>query len=178
MRLTRVVMECCSDSAPHPAQLRHDLCASSQNAIFYYYTFRPKYPTQPDGTVFLTNMPASKTHCFNPVTDSVIDAIDLPKTDKEIPRVGEVACLTASDGMLIAGSLWCGYYAMKSLLSRTDDEHTGDIVNTSQNGDVSDIHTFVERRSGQPQAAPMTATFASWIVLRTIGFLLINGHLQ
>ena len=73
--------------------------------------------------------------------------------DSEAPRLLKIACMTASDGVLIAGDLHEGNYAMKSLSRTCDDADIRGTVNESGiAAGINHIHTFLHRRSSLPHA--------------------------
>lgn len=126
-------------------QLRHCLCASSTNALFYFEHF--PYPH--------LGPEALQIKCLNPIADTVHNAMDLFKRhDPEAPRLTRIGCMTASDGLLIAGDLHEGHFAMKPLSSTCEDADVRGIVNESGFGGsgINHVHTFLHRRSGLPHA--------------------------
>lgn len=127
-------------------QLRHCLCASSTNAVFYFDS-APLYS--------FPGLQALQVKCLTPATDTVSNTMNLRKgLDPEAPRFSRIACMTASDGLLIAGDLHEGHYAMKSLSSTCDDADIRGVVNEPGFGaaGINHIHTFLHRRNGLPHA--------------------------
>ena len=126
-------------------QLRHMLCATSKNAIFYI----PRPPRRDAVTIEEHLMSAHKTiACFNPATGTEMCAMDVSKRNaKEVPRISKIHTLTAGNEVLVAGSFE-GVYAMKSLSA---DFESGPVIGTIATGaDVSTnhIHTYLDRHSG------------------------------
>ena len=129
-------------------QLRHMLCASSKNAIFYL----PRPPRR-DAVPGLD--PWTSAHrtiaCFNPETGTEMCAMDVNKrSTKEDPKISKIHTLTAGNGVLVAGGFE-GIYAMKSLSA---DFESGPVIGTITLGvDVSTnhIHTYLDRQSGLPR---------------------------
>ncbi len=115
-------------------QLRHMMSASSKNSIFYAGW--------------------QEIFCVNPEMDFEKSVLDLskPHRDADAPILGKISAVSATDGVLIVGGFQ-GEYAMKSLSSSYDDTYTpGTILLRDENGSTNHIHTFLDRRSGLPQA--------------------------
>lgn len=115
-------------------QLRHMMSASSKNSIFYAGW--------------------QEIFCVNPEMDFERRVLDLSKLhpDTDAPILGKISAVSATDGVLIAGGFQ-GEYAMKSLSSSYEDTYTpGTIPLRDENGSTNHIHTFLDRRSGLPQA--------------------------
>lgn len=115
-------------------QLRHMMSASSKNSIFYAGW--------------------QEIFCVNPELDFEKCVLDLskPHPEADAPILGKVSAVTATDGVLIAGGFQ-GEYAMKSLSSSYEDTFTpGTIPLRDENGSTNHVHTFLDRRSGLPQA--------------------------
>lgn len=129
-------------------QLRHNLRATSKNAIFY-----TKKPSCHDGA---SDWDAwSSQHktivSFNPETGTEECAMDVRKRHhKGDPKLSKIHTLTAGNGVLVAGSFE-GVYAMKSLLA--DFESAPVVGAIATGGDVSTnhIHTHLDRQSGLPR---------------------------
>ena len=128
-------------------QLRHNLSATSKNAIFY--TSRP--PRQGISVWDAGRMPHKTIVCFNPETETELCALDVNKRYfKDVPRISRIHTLTAGNGVLVAGSFE-GVYAMKSLSA---DYQSAPVISEIASGnDVSTnhIHTYPDRQSGQPR---------------------------
>lgn len=122
-------------------QLRHNLSATSKNAIFYANrSLRHDYASQ-HRTIM----------CFNPETGTEECAMDVKKRYKrDDPQITKIHALTAGNGILVAGS-YEGLYAMKSLSA--DFESAPVIGTIATGGDVSTnhIHTHLDRQSGLPR---------------------------
>ena len=128
-------------------QLRHNLSATSKNAIFY--TSRPP---RPDISVWDAWRVTHKTIvCFNPETGTESCALDVNKRfSKEDPKISKIHTLTAGNGVLVAGS-YEGVYAMKSLSA--DFESAPVLGEIAAGADVSTNHiqTYLDRHSGLPR---------------------------
>ena len=128
-------------------QLRHNLSATSKNAIFY--TNRP--PRHDAVSIWDAWKSQHKTVvCFNPVTGTEECAMDVKRYNKDDPKIIKIHTLTAGNGVLVAGSFE-GVYAMKSLSA--DFESAPVIGTIATGGDVSTnhIHTHLDRQSGLPR---------------------------
>lgn len=129
-------------------QLRHNLSATSKNAIFY-----ANRPPRPDCvSVWDAWKSQNKTIvCFNPETGTEECAMDVKKRyNKDDPKISKIHTLTAGNGVLVAGSFE-GIFAMKSLSADFESAPiTGAIA---RGGDVSTnhIHTHLDRQSGLPR---------------------------
>ena len=129
----------CTTSIPH-FQLRHNISASSKNAIFY----NEKCSSQ--------STDRSKIMCANTHMGTNECAMDFTKaSDRDAPRLDTVTTLTASDGLLIAGG-FNGIYALKSLSSTFETEFTTGIVSAADLASTNHVSTFLDRRSGLAQA--------------------------
>ena len=131
----------------HP-QLRHNLSATSKNAIFY--TNRP--PRHNGVSAWDTYSSQYKTIVsFNPETGTEECAMDIRKRyNWDDPKLSRIHTLTAGNGVLVAGS-FDGVYAMKSLSA---DFESAPVVGTiATGGDVSTnhVHTHLDRQSGLPR---------------------------
>ena len=128
-------------------QLRHNLSASSKNAIFYTYK-----PTRPDISAWESWKLSYKTIvCFNPETGTESSALDVNKRrSQEDPKISKIHTLTAGNGVLVAGSIE-GVYAMKSLSA--DFESAPVLGEIAAGADVSTNHiqTYLDRQSGLPR---------------------------
>ena len=128
-------------------QLRHNLSASSKNALFY--TQRPYDDNGGWNDVEVCSRP--KIMCFNSEANTIECAMDLTKLDKDLPRLERVTTLTASDGVLVAGGLE-GVYAVKSLSTDFDTAPTTGMITADHNNSTNHVETVLDRRSGLPQA--------------------------
>ena len=129
-------------------QLRHNLSATSKNAIFY-----ANRPLRHDNvtTWDAYNSQHKTIVCFNPETGTEECAMDVKKRYKrDDPEITKIHALTAGNGVLVAGSFE-GVYAMKSLSA--DFESASVIGTIATGGDVSTnhIHTHLDRQSGLPR---------------------------
>ncbi|KAI4142445.1 MAG: hypothetical protein L6R39_004939, partial [Caloplaca ligustica] len=126
-------------SIPH-FQLRHIVSASSKNAVFY-----PTVPNYETG---------SRVTCVNPSTegdDRIINCANVGRHSNS-PRMQRIYTLTAKNDILITGGLH-GDYAMKSLTTSPDSPFTsGMVTQDSLQSSTNHVHTFLDRRSGLPQA--------------------------
>ena len=134
-------------------QLRHCVSASSKNAVFFYNTTAPDYFVAPLNSYF--GLRAPKVLCLSPEADIVRNVIDLCKRDEPgTLRPIDIACITASDGVLIVGALQEGHYVMKSLSNTCDDTYIRGVINNSGSiAGINHVHTFPDRRSGVTHAA-------------------------
>lgn len=131
-------------------QLRHNLSSCSKNAIFYSH--RPLNDDPFDTPVFDEGALVAKIMCYNPEADTTECAIDPTKmTNKDAPRLDRLTTLTASDGVLVAGSIE-GVYAIKSLSNTFETEPTTGVITEDSNCSTNHIHTILDRHSGLPHA--------------------------
>lgn len=132
-------------------QLRHNLSACSKSAIFYSH--RPHdddFADDDEGSVSLGIGP--KIMCYNPEANTIECALNPTKlTDKDAPKMDRLTALTASDGVLVAGSIE-GIYAIKSLSDTFETEPTTGVITESSNPSTNHIHTALDRHSGLPNA--------------------------
>lgn len=129
-------------------QLRHNLSASSKNAVFY--SQRPSDDGDDESDTETCYGP--KVMCFNPATDTTECAMDLTKpASKDAARLDRVTTLTASDGVLVAGGLE-GVYAIKSLSATFETKPITGVITEDPNCSTNRVQTFLDRRSGLPQA--------------------------
>lgn len=133
---------------PH-YQLRHNLSASSKNALFYNLRPTPTAYETPQDT---WENHRSKIMCLNPETDTDQCVIDLTQDySRDAPKLRRVTTLTAGHGVLVVGGFE-GVYAIKSLSADFESGPiTGEIAQ-SPDGSTNRIHTFLDRNTGLPQA--------------------------
>ena len=129
-------------------QLRHNLSATSKNAVLY--TNRP--PRHDGVSAFDAWKSRNKTIvCLNPETGTEECVMDVRKRyNKDDPKVDKIHAMTAGNGVLVAGSFE-GVYAMKSLAA---DFRSAPVIRTiATGGDVSTnhIHTHLDRQGGLPR---------------------------
>jgi len=134
-------------------QLRHNIFASSKNALFYNYRPRTNYGygayidpinSRCDAKIMSFNTETSTDECVMDFTKAI---------EKGAPRVIRPSTLTAEAGVLVVGSFE-GVYAMKSLAANFESRpSTGVITKNGDNGSTNHIQNFHDRRSGLPQAA-------------------------
>lgn len=135
-------------------QLRHNLFASSKNALFY--TRRPSRGNGYGAYVDLGHNIEAKVNCFNPETSADECVMDFSKRlDRDMPKIFRPSTLSAGNGILVVGSFE-GAYAMKSLSTDFDAKPTMGIITDNGPDDstsTNHIQSFLERRSGLPQVA-------------------------
>ena len=120
-------------------QLRHNVSASSKNAVFYNEKLEMMHEDR------------SKIMCINPETDSKECAMDLTHfSDRETQQLSRVSTLAAGDGVLVAGG-FNGAYAIKSLSAAFDCKYTTGIISNARNSSTNHVSTFLDRQSGMPQ---------------------------
>ena len=130
-------------------QLRHNLAASSKNALFYSQT---ALDDNDDDESDLELDFGRKVMCFNSEANTVECAMDLTKpTDKASPRLEKLTTLAASDGVLVAGGLE-GVYAIKSLSTTFETKPITGVITDDHDGSTNHVQTILDRRSGLPQA--------------------------
>ena len=127
-------------------QLRHNLCATSKNAIFY--TNRP-----PRHDAVSAWQSQHKTIvAFNPETGTEECAMDVKKRyNKDDPKIAKIHTLTAGNGVLVAGSFE-GVYALKSLSASFESAPAIGTIATGGDVSTNHIHTHLDRQSGLPRA--------------------------
>ena len=130
-------------------QLRHNLAASSKNALFYSQTALAE---DDDDESDLELDFGRKVMCFNAEANTVECAMDLTKpTDKASPRLEKLTTLAASNGVLVAGGLE-GVYAIKSLSTTFETKPITGVITDDNDGSTNHVETILDRRSGLPQA--------------------------
>lgn len=133
-------------------QLRHNIFASSKNALFYNHRPRLNYGYGAG----MGNFEGcdAKIMCYNTAMSTDECVMDLTRLiHKDAPRVIRPSTLTAAEGVLVVGSFE-GAYAMKSLSANFESRPTtGVITRNGDNGSTNHIQNFLDRRSGLPQAA-------------------------
>ena len=157
-------------------QLRHNLFATSKNAVFY--TNRPPRPDA--ASVFDAWKLQHKTIvCFNPENGTEECVMDVSKRyNKDDPNIVKIHTMAAGNGVLVAGSFE-GIYAMKSLSA--DFESIPVIGTIATGGDVSTnhIHTYLDRQSGLPRVVfdsndksirILDCTASSWVACHKYPF--------
>lgn len=129
-------------------QLRHNLSATSKNAIFYTY----RSSRQEMSVWEAWKLQLKTVVCFNPETGTEICALDVSKKrSKEDPRISKIHTLTAGNGVLVAGS-YEGVYAMKSLSADFASAPVIGSIAIGQDVSTNHIHTNLDRQSGLPRA--------------------------
>lgn len=124
-------------------QLRHNLCATSKDALFYFNAGLEHLADPATGSI--TYVRNRTVKCLNTSADTTRVVMDNGSK--------EISCLSAEHGVLMAGGLKEGTYSMKSLSASSNVKHLAGTVNTAKDGGVNHIHTFLQRRSGLPQSA-------------------------
>ncbi|MCJ1464024.1 hypothetical protein MMC07_002634 [Pseudocyphellaria aurata] len=127
-----------SPDQPH-FQLRHTMSAGSQNSVFFANK----------GNVW----------CANPQLNTLDCVMKFRKSgpESEVRPIERVSALTASDGVLVIGG-YEGNYALKSLSSSVDSPPTLGTLTPQDRilgegiGYTNHVSTFLDRRSGLPQA--------------------------
>ena len=128
-------------------QLRHNLAASSKNALFY-----SQRASDDDDESDPEICYGRKVMCFNSEANTIECAMDLTKpTDKTLPRLEKLTTLAASDGVLVAGGLE-GIYAIKSLSTTFETKPVTGVITDNQDCSTNHVQTMLDRRSGLPQA--------------------------
>ena len=129
-------------------QLRHNLSATSKNAIFYSYR-----PQRLDAVSAWDawKMQHKTIVCFNPETGTEVCALDVNKryTKSEL-KISKIHALTAGNGVLVAGS-YEGVYAMKSLSADFQSAPIIGSIATGSDVSTNHIHTHLDRQSGLPR---------------------------
>ena len=129
-------------------QLRHNLSATSKNAIFYTHR-----PPRPEGGSHLDvwRLQYKRIVCFNPETGTELCVMDVNKRHtKEDPKISKIHTLTAGNGLLVAGSFE-GVYAMKSLSADYESAPTRGVIAVGNDVSTNHIHTHLDRQSGLPR---------------------------
>lgn len=114
-------------------QLRNVLAAPTRNSIFY---------------------PVSNgVMCVDTTLNHAQRVMDFSKRRPTQARFSpmRVTSLAASDGVLVVGG-YEGEYAVKSLFSSADGSFTSGAHADGRKGLINHIHTYLDRRSGLPQA--------------------------
>ena len=130
-------------------QLRHNLCATSKNAIFF--TNRPpRHDAISDWDAWKSQH--KTVVAFNPETGTEECAMDVKKrSNKDDPKITKIHTLTAGNGVLVAGSFE-GVYALKSLSATFESAPTIGTIATGGDVSTNHIHTHLDRQSGLPRA--------------------------
>lgn len=130
-------------------QLRHNLSATSKNAVFY--TNRPPRCHNAVSVLDTWKFHNKTIVCFNPETGAEECAIDVKKRlNNDDPKIGKIHALTAGNGLLVAGSFE-GVYAMKSLATDFESAPTIGTIATGTDVSTNHIHTHLDRQSGLPR---------------------------
>lgn len=129
-------------------QLRHNLSATSKNAVFY--TNMP--PHHDAVSVWDVRKSQHKTiSCFNPETGTEECVMDVKKRyNKDDPKISKIHTLTAGNGVLVAGSFE-GTYAMKSLSADFESAPVTGTIATGGDVSTNHVHTHLDRQSGLPR---------------------------
>ena len=114
-------------------QLRNVVSASSKSSVFYAHKH--------------------KVICVNPELGTSRCAMDLSKArgSLDLGVCEKVSTLCASDSVLVVGGIE-GTYAMKSLFADYDRKPIVGFITENNNKITNHVHTFLDRRSGLPQA--------------------------
>lgn len=129
-------------------QLRHNLSATSKNAIFY--TYRSSRQEMSAWEAWKSQL--KTVVCFNPETGTEICALDVSKKrSKEDPKISKIHTLAAGNGVLVAGS-YEGVYAMKSLSADFAGAPVIGSIAIGHDVSTNHIHTNLDRQSGVPRA--------------------------
>ncbi|KAL9102917.1 MAG: hypothetical protein Q9163_001977 [Psora crenata] len=137
-------------------QLRHNIFAASQNAI-YYKKGGNNSPYLDPSTNLLHNYRNFTITCYNPQSDTEEIVMNPSKIkDKNAPILDQISTLCAEHGILVVGSM-SGVYGMKLLSTTNNTPITVGAITPGDEGMVSDnstnhIHTILSRQSGLPQA--------------------------
>ena len=133
-------------------QLRHNLFASSKNALFY--ARKPSRGHSYGAYVDFGHTIDAKINCFNPETSADECVIDFSKRiHRDFPSSFRPSTLNAGNGVLTVGSFE-GAYAMKSLSSDFTSKPTlGIITDSVPDGSTNHISSFLDRISGLPKVA-------------------------
>ena len=125
-------------------QLRHNLSATSKNAIFY--TYRP-----PLSVWDAWRLSHKTIVCFNPETGTELCALDVNKRfSKEDQKISKIHTLTAGNGVLVAGS-YEGVYAMKSLSADFESAPVFGEIAAGVDVSTNHIQTYLDRQGGLPR---------------------------
>lgn len=114
-------------------QLRHMISASSKNAVFLAC--------------------GDRVQCADPQMNHQKCVMDIskPSSDEENCLIQTISTLTASNTLLVVGG-YEGQYAFKSLSVEAESPYTPGTITRDPNGSTNHVHTFLNRRSGLPQA--------------------------
>lgn len=133
-------------------QLRHNLSASSKNALFYVSSLN-----EDKDVPHLGYSPPQMVRCSNRASDTA--QVVLSSNRKH-----DFSCLSAEHDVLVAGVLHSGDYMMKSLHVDAKADPVSGQLNTSMTEGVNHVQNFLERRSGLPQAAFCTNDYVIRVV--------------
>ena len=137
-------------------QLRHNIFAASQNAV-YYNKGGSNCPYLDPATNMLHSYRNFSIMCYNPQSDSEDTVMNPSKIkDKNAPVLDKISTLSADHGILVVGSM-SGVYGMKSLTTTNATPITVGVIAPADEGTMTDnstnhIHTVLSRQSGLPQA--------------------------
>ena len=133
-------------------QLRHNLFASSKNALIY--TRRPNRGYGYGAYVDHGDNIEARIMCFNPETSADECVMDFTKRiTRDTQKVFRPSTLNAGNGVLVVGSFE-GAYAMKPLSASFESKPvTGVVTHGGTDGSINHIQSFLDRRSGLPQVA-------------------------
>ena len=135
-------------------QLRHNMFAASQNAIFYHTSISHSPFNDPIHNFFTKQWTVA---CYNPNTCTRTNIMDFKSPPAGASsKLDNVSTLSANHDVLVVGST-SGVYGLRSILTPPDSPYTvGQITPGSDNfGDNSTNHvyTHLSRSSNSPHAA-------------------------
>ena len=139
-------------------QLRHNIFASSQNAVYYHTSpFTPPY--MDPMTSLISHSRHWSVSCFDPHTSTstpVMSPTHIP--DESSPRLDGISTLSASHNILVVGSV-TGVYGLRSLLTPPTTPITVDTIALAPPSELgfgdnstNHVYTYLSRTSNTPLA--------------------------
>ncbi|KAL8866814.1 MAG: hypothetical protein Q9174_006067, partial [Haloplaca sp. 1 TL-2023] len=149
-------------------QLRHIVSASSKNAVFF--------PAD-NGEIQPHHATDSWIRRIDPEAEDYDISIDSAKTvgDTEAPRMQKIFTLSAKHDILVAGG-FNGEYAYRPLSLPPCTPFTSGMITRSEWSSTNHVHTFLDRRSGLPQAVFSSNDDAVHILDCTTNKFLAHHH--
>ena len=136
-------------------QLRHNIFAASQNAIYYHRSY---------GSYFMDPLTNIVSHprnwavlCYNPLSDTSNQVMTPKKAaSDDSPRLEQLSTLSASHDILVVGSM-SGIYGLRSLNTSPSSQFvSGHIIPATNSQEIdkstNHVHTYLSRNSGLPLA--------------------------
>ena len=147
-------------------QLRHNIFATSQNAVYYHRGGAIGFPI--DTEFYSSSDNEWSVECYSPITGNSTPVMTRQKgrpdasflTSESTSHLGAISTLSASHDILVVGSIY-GIYGLRSLLTAPSSPHTVGLIapipaspHSDSNVDKSTnhVHVHLSRQSASPLA--------------------------